>query len=258
MLRPLLEKLSDHPDATALRQRGGRAFVSLSLRPALVAALADRDPDRPTLVVAGDDRHARELAADCASGCAADGALLPEPRRHLRVAPDAAAAPDRPARRRAGRAGRGQRPVVVVSAVALVGEGPRPVAAPAQPEDHQGRPARPRRARRRPRGRRLRARRAGRGPRPVRHARRHRRPLPGHRGARGPRRALRHRGRVAALVLHLHAALAGRHGRGRDRAGRRAAPSTARQPRRRRRRHRSCRSTPSASSSTSSRTPRRS
>ncbi len=64
MLRSLLAKLSDHPDATALRQRGGRAFVSMSLRPALVSALADADPDRPTLIVAGDDRHARELAAD--------------------------------------------------------------------------------------------------------------------------------------------------------------------------------------------------
>ena len=64
MLRNLLDKLSDHPDATALRQRGGRAFVSMSLRPALVAALADAEPDRPTVIVAGDDRHARELAAD--------------------------------------------------------------------------------------------------------------------------------------------------------------------------------------------------
>ncbi len=64
MLRSLLDKLSDHPDATALRQRGGRAFVSMSLRPALVSALADADPDRPTVIVAGDDRHARELAAD--------------------------------------------------------------------------------------------------------------------------------------------------------------------------------------------------
>jgi len=63
-LRPLLPLLSSHPDAAALHERGGRAFVSLSLRPALVAALADRDPARPTVVVAGDDRHARELAAD--------------------------------------------------------------------------------------------------------------------------------------------------------------------------------------------------
>ncbi len=64
MLRPLLEKLSDHPDATALRERGGRAFVSMSLRPALVSALADAEPERPAVIVAGDDRHARELAAD--------------------------------------------------------------------------------------------------------------------------------------------------------------------------------------------------
>ncbi len=63
-LRPLLHKLSDHPDATALHERGGRAFVSLSLRPALVSALADADPERPTVIVAGDDRHARELAQD--------------------------------------------------------------------------------------------------------------------------------------------------------------------------------------------------
>ena len=32
----------------------------------------------------------------------------------------------------------------------------------------------------------------------------HPRPLPGHRGARGARRPVRHRGRVAAAVLHLH------------------------------------------------------
>jgi len=63
-LRPLLPKLSEHPDAAALLERGGRAFVSLSLRAALVSALADADPGRPTVVVAGDDRHARELAAD--------------------------------------------------------------------------------------------------------------------------------------------------------------------------------------------------
>src|ERR1019366_1394710 len=42
---------------------GGRAFVSQSLRPYLIAALLDRDPDRPAVVVAGDDRAARDLAA---------------------------------------------------------------------------------------------------------------------------------------------------------------------------------------------------
>jgi transcription-repair coupling factor (superfamily II helicase) len=42
-------------------REGGRAFVSAAMRPYLVAALA---PDRPTLVVAGDDKQARDLAAD--------------------------------------------------------------------------------------------------------------------------------------------------------------------------------------------------
>ena len=61
--------------------------------------------DRPALVVAGDDRQARDLAADLRAWLrAAAGALLPEPRRRLRVAPRAAAAPRRPARRRARRA----------------------------------------------------------------------------------------------------------------------------------------------------------
>src|SRR3954466_14284126 len=41
-----------------------RAFVSQSLRPYLVAALADDQPDRPALIVTGDDRSARDLAAD--------------------------------------------------------------------------------------------------------------------------------------------------------------------------------------------------
>ena len=41
-----------------------RAFVSASLRPYLLAALLDSEPARPALVVAGDDRSARDLAAD--------------------------------------------------------------------------------------------------------------------------------------------------------------------------------------------------
>src|SRR4051794_4635544 len=63
-LRPLLPQIAAHPDVASLHEQGGRAFVSMSLRAALVAALAERDPSRPTVVVAGDDRHARELAAD--------------------------------------------------------------------------------------------------------------------------------------------------------------------------------------------------
>ena len=64
MLRPLLSHLEHDPDALRLADAGGSAFVSLSLRPFVIAALADRDPRRPAIVVAGDDRSARDLAAD--------------------------------------------------------------------------------------------------------------------------------------------------------------------------------------------------
>src|SRR5215213_8133537 len=63
-LRPFLAHLERHPDAAKLAEPGARAFVSQSLRPYLIAAVADRDARRPTVVVAGDDRSARELAAD--------------------------------------------------------------------------------------------------------------------------------------------------------------------------------------------------
>jgi transcription-repair coupling factor (superfamily II helicase) len=63
-LRPLLSHLDRHPDAERLSEPGARAFVSQSLRPYLIAAVADRDSRRPTVVVAGDDRQARDLAAD--------------------------------------------------------------------------------------------------------------------------------------------------------------------------------------------------
>src|SRR4051794_38860348 len=64
-LRPLLSRLAEHPDGATLIADGGRAFVSQSMRPYLVAALAEgAHADRPTLVVAGDDRQARDLAAD--------------------------------------------------------------------------------------------------------------------------------------------------------------------------------------------------
>ena len=41
-----------------------RVFVSASMRPYLLASLIHADPERPALVVAGDDRAARDLAAD--------------------------------------------------------------------------------------------------------------------------------------------------------------------------------------------------
>jgi transcription-repair coupling factor (superfamily II helicase) len=63
MLSSLLAHADDDPQTAALAREGGRAFVSQALRPYLVAALADRDPSRPIIVVAGDDRAARDLAA---------------------------------------------------------------------------------------------------------------------------------------------------------------------------------------------------
>jgi transcription-repair coupling factor (superfamily II helicase) len=63
MLRSLLAHADDDPQTDSLAREGGRGFVSQSLRPYLIAALLDRDPDRPAIVVAGDDRAARDLAA---------------------------------------------------------------------------------------------------------------------------------------------------------------------------------------------------
>src|ERR1700752_5074227 len=66
-LRELLTHLAESPEALALRRDGGPAFVSSSLRPYLIAGLAELDaPARahPQLVVVGDDRAARDLAAD--------------------------------------------------------------------------------------------------------------------------------------------------------------------------------------------------
>src|SRR3954468_5130863 len=70
-LRQLLTYAHENDAVTALadaaRERAAapeRAFVSASLRPYLLAALLDEDPRRPALVVAGDDRAARDLAAD--------------------------------------------------------------------------------------------------------------------------------------------------------------------------------------------------
>src|ERR1019366_2087296 len=63
MLRSLLAYADDDPQTAALARDGGNAFVSQSLRPYLIAALVNRDPSRPAVVVAGDDRAARDLAA---------------------------------------------------------------------------------------------------------------------------------------------------------------------------------------------------
>ncbi len=63
MLRTLLTHAEDDPQVAKLAEQGGRAFVSQSLRPYLLAALLDRDSGTPAIVVAGDDRAARDLAA---------------------------------------------------------------------------------------------------------------------------------------------------------------------------------------------------
>jgi transcription-repair coupling factor (superfamily II helicase) len=62
VLRTLLANAEDDPQTGALARDGGVAFVSQALRPYLIAALLDRSEDRPALVVAGDDRAARDLA----------------------------------------------------------------------------------------------------------------------------------------------------------------------------------------------------
>jgi transcription-repair coupling factor (superfamily II helicase) len=62
MLRPLLEHADRDSQTAAFARDGGRAFCSQSLRPYVLAALIDRDPG-PRIVVAGDDRAARDLAA---------------------------------------------------------------------------------------------------------------------------------------------------------------------------------------------------
>ncbi len=63
MLSTLLSHAELDPQATALAEQGGSAFVSQSLQPYLLAALLDRAPSEPAIVVAGDDRRARDLAA---------------------------------------------------------------------------------------------------------------------------------------------------------------------------------------------------
>jgi transcription-repair coupling factor (superfamily II helicase) len=65
-LRPLLAHIKEDPAALKLARDGGNAFVSSSLRPYVIAALAELDGarERAQLIVVGDDRAARDLAAD--------------------------------------------------------------------------------------------------------------------------------------------------------------------------------------------------
>jgi transcription-repair coupling factor (superfamily II helicase) len=138
-LRPLLANIADDPNGVALARDGGRAFVSQSLRPYLVAALLDgaaAPADRPAVVVAGDDRQARDLAADLRAwlaprpvrfypsrGVTYESHLAPPPHLvGLRVAAlDALLEERRPGH---------DAPVVVVSAVALSEKVPDPALRP--------------------------------------------------------------------------------------------------------------------------------
>src|SRR3712207_2790364 len=134
MLRTLLQHFDDDPQAIALQRDGGRAFVSQSLRPYVVAALAEAQAGR-VLVVAGDDRQARDLAADLkqwlkprpirfypSRGVTYESHLAPPPHLvGLRVAAlDALMEPPADA----------DAPVVVVSAVALSEKVPDPALRP--------------------------------------------------------------------------------------------------------------------------------
>ena len=130
-LRPLLSHLDEDANATRLQQEGGRAFVSQALRPYVVAALADNDT-QPTLVVAGDDRQARELAHDLRAwlrprpvrlypsrGVTYESHLQPPPHLvGLRVAALDSLLD--------GRTGADEAPVIVISAVALSEKVPDP------------------------------------------------------------------------------------------------------------------------------------
>jgi len=139
-LRPLLAHLQADPAAAALARDGGRAFVSASMRPYVVAALLDGidgadAAGRPAIVVAGDDRQARDLAADLkhwlhprpvrfypSRGVTYESHLAPPPHLvGLRVAAlDALLEPTSDA----------EPPVVVVSAVALSEKVPDPALRP--------------------------------------------------------------------------------------------------------------------------------
>jgi transcription-repair coupling factor (superfamily II helicase) len=133
MLSALLAYAADDPATAALASQGGHAFVSQSLKPYVVAALAQEDPGKPLLVVAGDDRHARDLAADLRTwlaprpvrfypsrGVTYESHLAPPPHLvGLRVAALDALLDE-------GAAQEHGAPVVVVSAVALSEKVPDP------------------------------------------------------------------------------------------------------------------------------------
>jgi transcription-repair coupling factor (superfamily II helicase) len=141
-LRSLLAHIEDDPAALTLARAGGNAFVSSSLRPYLIAALAEIDSaarDRAQLVVVGDDRAARDLAADLRAwlaprrvryypsrGVTYESHLVPPPHLvGLRMA-----ALDSLLDSEGEESAQNGRPVVVVSAVALSEKVPDPALRP--------------------------------------------------------------------------------------------------------------------------------
>ncbi len=135
-LRTLLGLVQEDEPTLRLARDGGHAFVSSSLRPYVIAALAEIDETargRPTMVIVGDDRAARDLASDLRAwlaprrvryypsrGVAYESHLAPPAHLvGLRVAAlDALLA--------AGERPQDGQPVVVVSAVALSEKVPDP------------------------------------------------------------------------------------------------------------------------------------
>jgi transcription-repair coupling factor (superfamily II helicase) len=146
-LRTLLGLLQEDESALRLAREGGHAFVSASLRPYVIAALAEIDElarARSTLVVVGDDRAARDLAADLRAwlaprqvryypsrGVAYESHLAPPAHLvGLRVAAlDALLGPGEAVGAPSAEAPV-ERPVVVVSAVALSEKVPDPALRP--------------------------------------------------------------------------------------------------------------------------------
>ncbi len=141
-LRSLLGLIEEDASAERLAREGGHAFVSSSLRPYTIAALADIGPAeraRPTLVVVGDDRAARDMAADLRAwlaprrvryypsrGVAYESHLTPPPHLvGLRVA-----ALDALLAAKGSESHPPEPPVVVVSAVALSEKVPDPALRP--------------------------------------------------------------------------------------------------------------------------------
>ena len=134
MLRALLAHADDDPQTATLHRDGGRAFVSQSLRAYLLAALIDRadgEPGadgRPAIVVASDDRAARELAAALRAWLA-PRTVRYYPSRGVTYESHLAPPPHLVGQRIAALdalLGDGAAPVVVVSAVALSEKVPDP------------------------------------------------------------------------------------------------------------------------------------